>query len=301
MPFHLFCIAARALRRPGHWLLIIGTLMMGFLLSGCSTVRLTYNNAPALAYWWLDGYFDFASDQATRVRADLQSAHQWHRTQELPLIVQTMSELQTRAVDSVPADAVCTIATELQNRYEATVRYMIPTMVAVAPMLGDAQIKHLERELAKRRADWQRDYTEGSAAERLDKRVKKAVERTEMFYGKLTPEQRELVRGQVVESVFDTALQSRESQRRHQDALQVLTQISNGSVAASGHRAALTALVQRSLSSPDSDYRQYLARLTQQGCANIAALHNRMSPKQRATLAENLKDYEQALRAVMAP
>ncbi|MCX7224461.1 MAG: hypothetical protein NT071_02345, partial [Burkholderiales bacterium] len=49
---------------------IIG-LLLALLLSGCSALRLGYSQAPELAYWWLDSYFDFTEAQTTRVRADL--------------------------------------------------------------------------------------------------------------------------------------------------------------------------------------------------------------------------------------
>ena len=73
-----------------HWLSIIGTLMLlltALNLSGCSTTRLAYNNAPTLAYWWLDAYFDFDSSQSLRMRNDLQSLQDWHRQEKLPAVV----------------------------------------------------------------------------------------------------------------------------------------------------------------------------------------------------------------------
>ena len=32
------------------------------LLAGCSAVRLAYNQAPDLMYWWLNGYVDFDAE-----------------------------------------------------------------------------------------------------------------------------------------------------------------------------------------------------------------------------------------------
>lgn len=32
-------------------------------LSGCSMVRLSYDQGPRLAWWWLDGYVDFSREQ----------------------------------------------------------------------------------------------------------------------------------------------------------------------------------------------------------------------------------------------
>ena len=44
----------------------ITTLLL--LLSGCSMVRLSYDQGPRLAWWWLDGYVDFDRDHWYKVR-----------------------------------------------------------------------------------------------------------------------------------------------------------------------------------------------------------------------------------------
>ena len=60
-------------------------------LQGCSTIKLGYNNAPSLAYWWLDDYVDFDATQSKQVRDELERLHQWHRATELPKIDSLLS------------------------------------------------------------------------------------------------------------------------------------------------------------------------------------------------------------------
>jgi hypothetical protein len=278
-------------------MLIIGTLLASLLLGGCGTVRLAYSNAPSLVFWWIDGYFDFESEQASSVRAGLQRAHEWHRKEELPLLLAQLDKLQARALEPTTPETLCQLANDLQVRYQTALQHMVPTVVAVAPGLREAQIKHLERELGKRRTDWQSDYQDGTSAERMERRLKKAVDRTESFYGKLRPEQVELLRTQLNNSPFNPSIQSRESLRRHQDTLTTLTNIRSGTVAADQASSVITALMQRSYASPDASYQKYQVLLTQQGCSNFAALHNSMQPRQRAQLAESLKSYAADLRS----
>jgi hypothetical protein len=45
---------------PRVWLWGLG---LALALGGCSALRLSYNNAPTLLYWWLDGYADFDKSQ----------------------------------------------------------------------------------------------------------------------------------------------------------------------------------------------------------------------------------------------
>lgn len=85
-----------------RWLRIIGLLMV-LQLAGCSAVRLGYNNAPELTYWWLDGYLDFTSAQSLKVRANLATVQAWHRSQEMPLVLGQLQKLQGMVKDNVTA------------------------------------------------------------------------------------------------------------------------------------------------------------------------------------------------------
>ena len=55
-----------------------------FLLAGCSALRLGYDQGPTLAWWWLDGYVDFRSEQAPRAKEAIRQWFAWHRTAQLP-------------------------------------------------------------------------------------------------------------------------------------------------------------------------------------------------------------------------
>ena len=46
---------------------IIGALLAALVLlglGGCSAVKLSYQNAPELTYWWLDSYLDLNDTQS---------------------------------------------------------------------------------------------------------------------------------------------------------------------------------------------------------------------------------------------
>jgi hypothetical protein len=53
-----------------RYLLIIAAVLLPGL-AGCSAIKLAYNQAPDLTYWWLDGYFDFNGQQSPKVRDEL--------------------------------------------------------------------------------------------------------------------------------------------------------------------------------------------------------------------------------------
>ena len=271
---------------------IIGALLVTLILGGCSAVRLGYNSSPTLAYWWLDSYFDFDGEQSLRVRSDLQAVQDWHRKEELPLLVQTLKDLQTMAPKSVTPAQVCHLVSGLQSRVQTTLDRVTPTIAAIAPTLQAAQLEHISREFDKRNRKWREEWIEGTLAERTDRRIKQIVERAESFYGTLEPPQVAIVRRHVDASSFNGSRLYKEKQRRHQDAMRVLKELGASRVSASQATAAIRGLLERSMNAPDPAYRQYMDRLTNESCAAMAALHNSSSADQRTFLVQSLRGYE---------
>jgi hypothetical protein len=283
------------------WSAIIGALLVVFALGGCSAVRLSYNNAPNLALWWLDGYFDFDSDQSARMRTDLQGLQTWHRAQELPLFVEVFKNLQASAAQSVSADQVCKLYAYLQTRVQIASDHLVPPLASLAPTLQAAQLDHVAREFDKRNRLWREEWMDGTPADATERRFKQLVERAESFYGRLDPEQLAVVRTQIRTAGFDATLHYREILRRQQDALQTLRELRTGGMTDPLVQAQFRALMARTFTSPDPVYRQYMTRLTGQSCAAVAALHNSTTVTQRLRLAQTLQDYENDVRALLAP
>jgi hypothetical protein len=277
---------------------IIGVLLAALAMGGCSAVRLGYNSGPTLAYWWLDSYFDFDTDQSLRVRNDLQSVQDWHRKNELPLLEKKLKELQTMAPNPVTTEQVCRLVEELQTRLQVTLERMTPTIATIAPTLQITQLEHMVEEFDRRDRKWKEVWIEGTPAERSERRVKQISERAESFYGTLEPAQLAIVRTHIASSSFDGPRQFREKQRRHQDALQVLRKIRSGEIRAAQAQTELRGLLDRTLKAPAPAYRRYMEQLTSESCAAMAALHNSSTPQQRTRLLETLKGYEGDARAL---
>lgn len=277
---------------------IIGALLAALILGGCSAVRLGYNSSPTLAYWWLDSYFDFDDQQSLRVRNDLQAVQDWHRKEELPLLVQTLKDLQTLAPKPVTTAQVCQLVSDLQTRVQVTLDRVTPTIAAIAPTLQAEQLEHISREFDQRNRKWREEWIVGTVAERTDRRVKQIVERAESFYGTLEPPQLAIVRRHVETSSFNGPRQYKEKQRRHQDAMRVLKELGATRFPPNQATAAIRGLLERSMHAPDPAYRQYMDRLTNESCAAMAALHNISSADQRNFLVQNLRGYEADARAL---
>ncbi len=266
-------------------------LPLAGVLTACSVVKLAYNQAPELAYLQLDGYFDFSDAQTSRVKDELVKVQRWHRNTQLPAYSEFLKKWQGLVPGDVDEAQVCSAAEEGRNSLLAISGRMEPIAAELAPTLEPQQLKFLQRKFSKLNRDYQRDFIEGTAAERLEKRLDKAVSRAEMLYGTLEEKQLAVLRKQIAQSVFDANMSLAEHRRRQQDALQTLAPLINGAATPVQAKPAIRAYVERSINSPSAAYRSYQDRLTRDNCRTLALLHNSTTPAQRARAAETLGNY----------
>lgn len=275
-------------------------LALAGLLTACSAVKLAYNQAPELAYLQLDGYFDFSDAQTARVKDELAKVHRWHRSTQLPAYGDLLKKWQALLPGDLDEAQVCSAGDELRKSLVAISSRTESMVAELAGTLGADQLTFLERKFAKLNRDYQKDFLEGSAPARLDKRVKKAVSRAEMLYGTLEERQVAVLRRQISQSVFDARLSLIEKQRRQQDALQTLAPLIGGAATAVQSRPAIRSYFERSLHSPNPAHRSYQERLTRDSCKTLALLHNSTTAAQRAKAVETLGEYAQDFR-ILAP
>jgi len=279
---------------------IIGVLLVAAALGACSTIKLAYNNLPELSYWWLDAYVDFDGSQTPKVRDELAQLLSWHRQNELPRVLGVLQEAQALAPRDVTAAQACRMADQIRERLLAVTERAEPAGTELALSLTDAQLQQLERKYAKNNAEYRKEWLDRSPAEVQEKRYEKFLDRLEDFYGRLTPEQRELVRQQVVQSVFDPRLAGSERRQRQQEALALLRGFNATKPSPAEARAAIHAYVMRIADPPPGPWRDHQQALLQEGCRNLAALHNASSASQREQAVRRLQAYQDDLRQLVA-
>ena len=279
---------------------IIGVLLLAAALGACSAIRLAYNNLPTVSYWWLDGYLDFDSEQAPKVRDELAQLLDWHRQNELPRIASLLQEAQALAPGEVTPAQVCTMADRIRERLLAVTDHAETAGAQLALSLTAAQLQQLERKYAKNNATYRKEWLDRTPAQVQEKRYDQFLDRTEDFYGRLSTEQRELLRQQVAQSVFDPKLQDVERRKRQQEALVLLRGFVANRTPPTEARAALHAYLQRIADPPPGPWREQQQALLQEGCRNLAALHNGTSAAQRAQAVKRLQAYQNDLRQLVA-
>jgi len=279
---------------------VLAALALAGLLQACSTLKTFYNQAPGLAYWYLDGHFDFLDTQSLRVKDDLASLQTWHRQTQLPGYIDTLQRLQQQLPQDITAQTACAVFTELRGKLATVSERAEPAVAEVVATLSARQLVQLERRFAKGNAEYRGDFMKGSPQDRQDKRLDQLRSRAERLYGRLGEPQQAVLGQRTAQSRFDPSVFYADKLRRQQDVLQTLRPLIAGQAAPDTTRAAVHGLLERSLNPSDPALRQNQNALNEENCATFAALHNSTTADQRSHAVRILKRYEQDFRLLSA-
>ena len=170
---------------------IIGLLAL--VLMGCNAVRLTYNNAPQLAWWWLDGYVDFSREQAPQVQRGIDRWFEWHRATQLPEYAALLASVGREVLEPATPAQACRWQGRMRDALDPSLDRAIELAADLVPGLTEVQFRHLEQRFAKINDELRDDYLQPDLAERARESVKRTVERVERLYGTLNEAQKRLV------------------------------------------------------------------------------------------------------------
>lgn len=278
---------------------IIGVLVLAAALGACSAVRLAYNNLPEFSYWWLDGYLDFNGAQSLRVKEALSGLLAWHRANELPRIGALLQQAEAMAPSDLTPEQVCATAADIRARVLATAEQAEAASAKLAIDLDDAQRAQLERHYAKVNAEWQSDWLDRTPAAQQKKRFDQFVKNGEDFYGRLTDAQRALLRQQTTQAVWSARITAALRQQRQQEILDLLRRFHAEQTPVSAARQAIHAYIGHVADPPETAYRDYQQAVLQEGCRNVAALHNISTSAQREQAVKRLRGYRADVTALV--
>jgi hypothetical protein len=269
-------------------------------LSGCSTVKVVYNNSEDLIYWWLDSYADLQDTQKQFTRDALADLQRWHRQQQLPEYVALLKRMQTMAPNDITAAQVCAVTEDMKTSFVTLLRFVEPANTKLATQLKPEQLASIRQRFDKTNKTWREDWLDPNAEDRLRYRTKQATKRLEDFYGRLDKPQRDVLHKWLNESIFDPRLSYAERERRQADSMQTFQRMTQEGSATAQAQALLRGLTERSFNSPNEKYRAYSRELWNENCEGFAKLHNSTTPAQRQRMVEALRGYEQDFKTLMA-
>lgn len=279
---------------------VVGLVLAGLLMAGCSTVKLAYNQAPQLLSWQLNRYLDLTQPQAERVRDELADLHRWHRDTLLPEHAGLLQKLRQQLPAPMSAEQACRAYADLRTQIDQLLARAEPSLVWLASDLSEAQIRSLQKKQADSNADWKKEWLDLPPDKLREHRYQLLLSRTEDFYGTLQEPQKAALRSYIARSSFDPQRTYAERQRRQQDLVQVLRKIAAERGNTEQARTLLRGYLARLNTSPDAAYQRYAATLVDEGCAGFALVHSAMTPAQRLQAVASIGAYEQDFIALAA-
>ena len=236
-------LRSRSHFRLHSWVRILLILLPLNLLGSCSTARLGYSNADTLAYWWLDGYVDFSSSQKTKVKQDIAQLLSWHRTTQLPLYAQALTQMQSKLMaNSGPAEIEASFQ-QIEQFSQTVLLKALPELTDFALAMDASQKAHLARKFEKNNEDFRDKYFDLTPEKQAKARFKKVVKQADDWLGSVSRTQEAIIANYLEKHPPNYAQWLDDSMTRQRAVLQLLTQIQNEKPS----REVAQAIVQRAI------------------------------------------------------
>ena len=207
------------MKRACTFLLVV---FLTAVLTGCSTVRLVYDNADTYIHWRATHYLDLEGEMADELDERIAAFMAWHRAQALPKYAQLLDDAARRFEKRLtPADLVWGYDSIMPQARES-LRMAAVQGAPLLDRLSPAQIANLERRLAEDNRRFSRDNLKGSEREQRKRRTERNVERLEDWVGRLTKSQVERVAQYSERAPLLDSLRDRDHKRLQAEFLAML-------------------------------------------------------------------------------
>lgn len=266
-------------------------------IASCAAIKIGYNNSDTLALLQLDSYLDLNADQEYVVKERFNALLAWHRSTQLRDYAALIDRMRAKLTGPVTTADVIEFNQQLNARMLTAGDKSAPDIAHVALTLSPDQIDRAAKKVAsdatKARREFVREEKDAGA-----ERIKKYGERAESWFGRLTDEQRAIIRKSLAHRPTDATWWIDERERRQREFLALLRKIQadrpTEEVATRWLRTYFTQLNV----APDADRRARAESYRRGSAELIAQLINHATPEQRATLDKKLSDYAQDFRSL---
>ena len=184
-------LITRARRQAGR---IAAVLALALLVTGCSAIKLGYENLPRLVQWQADRYLSLDTDQEALVNRHAKALQRWHRQNLLPVYAEFLREVEEEVHSPVTPGQVAGWRRTVVSAWAPLAEQLAPAVAEVAVTLRPAQLARLRDELAKSNEKAAKRYRAIDPAERQEARYQRLVERAESFLGDVNDAQKQLMR-----------------------------------------------------------------------------------------------------------
>ena len=263
------------------------------LLSACSAVRLSYDNADWLLARMAASYVDLDRDQVRALKAELAQFHHWHRSEELPRYAELLDEAARRLEQGLSREDALWGVASVRARSHTLSQQAAEDMVPLLLTLNDDQLVELEQRFARENRKFYAAKLPKDPEAAVAVRAEWLCDRLVDWTGALTKSQRSRVEQLVRAFPEVPALRLASRRQRQAEFLRLLRQRDDHAA-----RAQLVAFLSDPEASRTPRYKEVMAAWEAQFVDLLLDLDRSLTPRQRATAVERLRSYAAEFRGL---
>jgi len=192
------------------------------LLTGCSSVRMVYDNVDTFIRWRALQFLDVHGEQADELDERIARFLRWHRANALPKYARDAEDAARRLERGLSRE-------DLVWGYDIFIGHGREAMRAAAdqaaPLLDrltPEQIQHMEQRVAEENRKFAREHLRGGERERREQRARRIVARLEDWLGNLSKAQIEAVKQFSARAPLINELRDRDNKRIQGELLAII-------------------------------------------------------------------------------
>jgi hypothetical protein len=167
--------------------------LLAALVSGCTALRLAYDNADTWLLFRANSYLDLQAKDSEELSERIDEFFAWHRRNALPHYARISDEAAKRVAQGLSREDVVWGYDSLVAHARQSLRVAAERIAPLLDRLTPPQVAHMERQFADDNRKFAREYLRGTEAERRKRRAKRLEERLEDWVGNLSAVQLEKV------------------------------------------------------------------------------------------------------------
>lgn len=273
---------------------IAAVLALTTVLTACSfsLIQLAYNQAHNYVYWRTNRAFSLEKPQQAVAKATIRDWFAWHRSTQLPIYAQFLTQTQIDAAGDITPALACKRRDEMEVWMKNAVDHIAPQLAKLAVTLGPRQLNNLEEHFQDMNEDFTDDFLQKDPAERREALDDFATKWIELFYGRFSSEQRKQLSEDIAHLPLDASTFYQLRLRFQTKLIALLRQIQTQKETVAQAEPQLRALMMDLVDPQDPKFRLEWQRWITAGCQMSASVHNRTTPTQRQHVIDVFKGWQ---------
>lgn len=202
-----------------QWLAI---LLVSAALAACSSVSITYRNAPTLAAWWVNRQLDLPAAHREALERALEDTQRWHAREPRQALSAILRGAAQRFTGPVGERDLDELIGALERHVDIVAAHFAGALLPRLPPFRADQLARIEARLADRQRHYAEERLGGDKNEQNRRRRDRLGDAAEDWFGRVTPVQRDMIARSVSSGVFDDGLWVAERARRQQGLVEAL-------------------------------------------------------------------------------